>query len=439
MDKSTILQIIGDWQTHILQIQGIKRDYENSLWNAIGSKPIKIVTGFRRSGKSFLIQRVAGKLVSENKIPISSILYLNFEDFRLAGFNTPEKVFDIYKIFRSDIAGKGKKLIIFDEIQKVRKWDRFVRTLFERDHDIEIILSGSNSELLSSEIGSNLAGRFVEFSILPFDFKEYMAWQGKTVRNTNEFYRKSEEIAYHFSNYTKFGGLPESLTITEEHACFSYLEGIVSKVILDDVINRFNIKQTAVVEKIVYYLLSAIGNNVSFSRISNYLKQLGIEIKQETIIHYVQYILKTFALYEINKFDWKLGRIFSTVRKYYAVDTGLVNLCRNTGGNYSRLLENIVYLKLKRRGNVIYYGSLSSGKEIDFISKTGEGNFEKYQITQTLHHNNFDREMAPFAMTGKFMEEGRNHLLSLDPEEGEIDYNGQKVFRKNIVKWLLDL
>ena len=439
MEKSEIMQLVSEWQNRILRIEGIEREYEHILQGTIGSKPIKIITGFRRSGKSFLVQRVARRLVEDKTFPVSNILYLNFEDFRLATANTPEKVYEIYRTFRTKIAEQSKKLLIFDEIQNVDEWDRLIRTLYETDHDVEIILTGSNSELLSSEIGSNLAGRFIEVSIFPFDFKEYLQYKGMKIGSIAEYYREQELIQNHFHRYLKFGGLPEVLTIQSDTACFSYIEGIISKVILDDIIKRFKIKHSMVFERIFFYLLSAAGNIVSFKRISNYLKQMGISIKQETIIKYVQYMLKSFAVHEINKFDWKLGKLFATTRKYYAVDTGLINVYPPSVSNFSKQLENIVFLKLKRDQKTLSFGALSSGKEIDFIAQAMDGRIEKYQVTQSLHDDNYEREMSPFLMADTNLESGDNTLLTLDGDEQEIQYSNVKVSKKNIPAWLLDL
>jgi len=439
MEKDDVIRLIAEWQNRILRIQGIYREYLDTLHATIGSKPIKIITGFRRSGKSFLVQLAARKLIENNTFSVSNILYLNFEDFRLAGINTPEKLDTFYRVFRAEIADDKKKLLIFDEIQNVNNWDRFIRTIYETDHDVEIILTGSNSRLLSSEIGSNLAGRFIELSILPFDFTEYLRYVGVKISNAADYFRNQEKIHYHFSQYVKFGGLPEILSINSETARFSYIEGIISKVILDDIIKRFNIKHTTVVEKTLFYLFSAIGNIISFTKISNYLKRLDISIKNETLIKYIQYMLTTFAIYETNKFDWKLGKLFGTTRKYYAVDTGVVNLYPGMVSNYSKQLENIVFLKLKRNGKQINFGALPSGKEIDFITQTANGEFEKYQVTQTLHKDNYNRELSSFLLQNTYLKDGKNILLTLDENEEEIDYQDGKVLKKNLIRWLLGL
>ena len=125
MEKDDVIRLIAEWQNRILRIQGIYREYLDALHATIGSKPIKIITGFRRSGKSFLVQLAARKLIENNTFSVSNILYLNFEDFRLAGINTPEKLDTFYRVFRAEIADDKKKLLIFDEIQNVNNWDRF--------------------------------------------------------------------------------------------------------------------------------------------------------------------------------------------------------------------------------------------------------------------------------------------------------------------------
>ena len=439
MKKREILRLVVEWQNRILRIEGIERDYESALRSMIGAKPIKIITGFRRSGKSFLVQRVAKKLVADGLFPISNILYLNFEDFRLAEVNTPEKAYEIYTSFRTEIADPSKKILILDEIQNVTNWDRLVRTLYETDQDIEILLTGSNSELLSSEIGSRLAGRFIEISILPFDFREYLRYKGAEPEDLMAFHRNHEPIRNHFHAYMKFGGIPEILTIQDENARFSYIEGIVSKVILDDIIRRFHIKHSTALERIFFYLLSATGNLVSFRRISNYLKLMDIHMKQETVILYVQYILKAFAMYEINKFDWKLGKVFATTRKYYSVDTGLINLYPPAVSNFSHQLENVVFLQLRRKQKLISFGALSSGKEIDFIARGANGQTEKIQVTQTLNEDNYERELSPFQLQGTSLETGNNLLLTLDGDDQEIQFKDSKVSQENLIGWLLDL
>lgn len=437
--KQKIIPIIIEWQHIIASVEGIKRTYNTELYEAANSKPIKIITGFRRSGKSFLVQMVARELVENKIISLNNILYLNFEDYRLEEINSIEKLDEIVQLFLNELSGHGKRLLIFDEIQHILNWDKLIRTLYEKEKNIEIFLTGSNSELLSSEIGSNLAGRFVSFEIMPFSFKEFLVYQNLEIKNENDFYHHQKEIKILFNQYVTFGGLPEVFTIQNEKTKFSYLQGIISKVILDDIIQRFKVRQPLLIEKIVHYLHAAIGNKVTPARLFNYIKDEGILTKQDTISTYIDYILKTFALYELNRFDWKLNRIFNTNNKYYSVDTGLINLYQSINNNHSKQLENIVFLKLKHSFKEIYYGALENGKEIDFITKDHKTNFSKFQVAYTINNENITRELSSFIGSDQYLNNMNNILLTMDENEEELKVDNCLIQKKYLLKWLLDI
>ena len=434
--------ILLEMQEEILKTDGITRYCEESVYAAMRSKPIKIITGFRRSGKSFLVKQIANRLIRENVYKTENVFYLNFEHFKLREISSCVELDKVFRMFQREIASGTKKLLlIFDEIQKVDKWDEFLRTVYEmQGEDVEIILTGSNSELLSAEIGSNLAGRFIEFRLLPFSFKEFLSYFGIEVKTENDFLRNKEKISKLFNRYRMTGGLPETLTINDKDARYSYLQGIVSKVIIDDVVQRFNIKNPDIIEKILYFLNINSGNIVSFSRLENYINRTGSSMNSNTVISYVNSILKTFALFEVQKFDWKQGRIFETTRKYYSVDTGITNSFDHTVRNHSKLLENIVLLELFRRKNKVYFGSVKSGREIDFITKMKrEPVFNKYQVTEILTDENIKRETAPFHTEDKNLVDGENFLLIFDGEDETIKEKGFTIKKRNLVKWLLDL
>ncbi|HPG36296.1 MAG TPA: ATP-binding protein, partial [bacterium] len=320
MDKSILFPIILEWQKIVAQTEGIFRSYQSELFELIGSKPIKIVTGFRRSGKSFLVQKTISQLIAEKKIAKRNVLYLNFEDYQLASINNAQLLDEVFQLFMNEIAEEGKKLIVLDEIQLVNDWDKFVRTIYEKYRNIEIILTGSNSELLSSELGSNLAGRFVEIKILPFDFKEFTLIRGLNIKSEKDYFENINKINSLFGEYLNFGGLPELVSITTEKAKQSYLEGVLSKVVLDDVVNRFNVRQPAVIDQIIKYLFIGTGNITSYARISTHLKTAGHDVKSDTVANYVDFIVKTFAMYALEKLEYKQSRVFGTIKKFYSVD-----------------------------------------------------------------------------------------------------------------------
>lgn len=438
MDKMTLISLISDWQKVILTTKGISRECEEELYKASGSKPMKIVTGFRRSGKSFLVQRVAKRLIEEEEYTLQNVLYLNFEDYLLDDIRTMKDLGEAVQLFLTEVAGNGKKLIILDEIQEIPRWDKVVRTIYEKERNVEIFLTGSNSELLSSELGTNLAGRFVEIEVLPFNFKEFLDFKTIHIDNEIDFFRELSTIKPLFTEYLTFGGLPEIFMIEDKKTKQSYLRGIISKVVLDDIVRRFNIRQVDIVEDILHFLLAGVGNTVSYTRVANFIRMHGRSIKNDTVIEYISYIQKTFAVLSVDRFDWKLHRVFSVNAKYYAVDTGLVNLYGNLTNSYARQLENIVLLKLREKSSHLFYG-LKDGKEVDFIVKESDGSFKKYQITKSLSQENRDRELSPFVLTDNYLSQGNNILLTMDTTEETLEYNGVVIKKKYLLKWLLDI
>jgi hypothetical protein len=438
MNTEIVLNIIFEWQKIVLGRQGVSREAQPHLINSIGSKPIKIVTGFRRTGKSYFLQIIARKLIDEGRFRADNFLYLNFEDYRLMGVVNPEKLGDVYNAFLQSSEKPGQRLLIFDEIQQVADWERFIRTIYEKG-DVEIIITGSNSSLLSSELGSGLAGRFVEFAIHPFSFREFLHYRGHAIGSGKEYLRNKQEIQRLFNEYLAYGGLPETFDIGSSDAKKSYLNGILHKVILDDIVKRFKVDNVDALEKIVHYLISGAGNIVSYAGLCNKMAGLGIRVKPETVISYCNYFVKSFALSEVSKFSWKLGRIFSTSKKYYAVDTGLMSLYAPLEENYSLRLEHIVYHELKRRYGEICYGAGDGGREIDFLVRREGRIWEKYQVALHLDKNNERRELGAFALADQYLDQGINHILTLDEGAEEITYAGRNIYRKNVLLWLLGI
>ncbi len=432
-------QRIFFWQNVIIKTIGVKREKEDEITATLFSKPIKIITGFRRSGKSFLTRQIAKNYVDNNHYSLSNILYLNFEDYNFSEINTAEKLGGLYNLFVTDIANHSEKmLLIFDEIQNVKNWDKFIRTIYESESNIEIIITGSNSELLSSELSSNLAGRFIEFFILPFSFREFLVYKNSLPDCIADFHRNNREISALFNEFSSFGGLPEVFEIHTFDAKKSYLSGVLYKVILDDVVKRFNVENIDVLEKILIYLLASVGNIVSFSKIEKLIKSYGLNVCTETIIKYVGYLVKTFAIFELKKFDWKLNSFFSTTKKYFAVDSGLLTLFRFEDENYSFRLENIIFTELLRRNKNINFAMSSNNKEIDFILQNKSSQIEsKIQVCIELNEKNYKREIGSFLIADKYIRNSKNLLLTL----GKTDLLKEKYVEielKNIVEWLLN-
>jgi len=288
---NNIIKIIINWQDHILKNQGIKREIFSKIYAEIQAKPIKILTGFRRSGKSFLMTQIAKQAIDEKKYSLNNVLYINFEDVQLLSHQNLEGLNLIWQSFNNNISEKGPKLVIFDEIQLIPNWQNFIRTLYEKEKDLSIFLTGSNSEMLSSELGSALAGRYIEFHILPFSFSEVLALKNIYIKDRNDYWRQEKDIVATFTDFYNFGGLPEIYSINGDSARKSYYEGIIKKVILDDIIKRFKVKNIGLLEELFSYLLGGIGNVTLISKLTNKINSIkNLQITQNTIIDYVKYL-----------------------------------------------------------------------------------------------------------------------------------------------------
>ncbi len=346
---------------------------------------------------------------------------------------------NIYNIFKQKISSDNKKLLIFDEIQIIPKWERFIRIIYERDKDINIIITGSNRDLLSSELSSRLAGRSIEYKIFPFNFKEFLLYHKINIKNKNDYLKNKEIIDKLYYKFFKYGGLPEIFSINTEFTKYTYLNGIINKIILDDIIKRFNVKNIQLLEGVLIYILSGIGNITVINRLTNKIEAIkNISINQKTIKDYISYFIKSFTLFDIPKLNWKLSRVFESTKKYYSIDLGIISAKTSNFDNIeSKKLENLVFLHLLQKQSPIYFGQDNLNKEIDFI--TQENNFfNRYQVSKTLTPDNTNREINNLVLCNKYLQKGENFIISEDPSN-HITYKNTDIHIKNIVEFLLDI
>ena len=242
-----------------------------------------------------------------------------------------------------------------------------------------------------------------------------------------------------FSEYLKYGGLPEVFEIATEDAKFSYLRGIVTKVVLDDIVKRFKVDNIDVLERLLNYVLSNIGSVVSCTNIRNRLKDAGSDIKVETVIKYMGYFVSALAVLEVGKFEWKQRKVFSTSKKYYSMDMGLAALFRPLKENYSMRIENLVLLHLMRNFADICYGVNERGREIDFIVRNESGDWNKYQISVQPEEHNLARELEVFALVDKHLKKGENYFITMKDSFKSPMLTEHKIAHLNLIGWLLGI
>lgn len=380
MSKLIIEQVIDSQKERLNQLEtGLLR--EVSGYPALTSHAL-IVTGIRRCGKSTLLQQI-NKSINEPSI------YLNFEDPRLAGFDTGD-----FNRFQEVVTSRKTECLFFDEIQNTEKWENFVR--FRLDEGYRIFITGSNASMLSMELGTKLTGRHISKELFPFSFTEYLAFTGQTV---------SAESA---DNYSQQGGFPERI----KTGLPEVLMHVFNDIVIRDIALRYNVRNTSVLQQLAVWLISHSGKRVS----GNSLRKIFDIGSSSSIMEYLSHFQDAYLFFFIPKFSYSHKVQLVNPKKVYAIDTGLIGTNSVSFSDDSgRLLENMVFLQLRRQTPEIYY--FTEKNECDFIV------FEKgklsglYQVCLQLNQNNLDRELAGLFEAMDFFNQKDGVIITRDQSD----------------------
>lgn len=421
MERDKIYYVLFDQQKDFREeiINLIPRELAPKILSLLPLKLPIVVTGVRRSGKSTLLKIIAQELKLEEK----ECLYINFNDERLISF-IPE---DFQKIldFLEEQGYKKNCNIFIDEIQEVNNWEKWVDRIKEKH---PIIITGSNSKLLSKEISTILTGRSINVSLYPFSFREFLNAGKIFLGNAHLDLKVQSKIRAAFSRYLELGGVPKVVVDDNQ----KILEELYENIIYRDIIKRFNYRLEKPIKEISNLLLAAISKELSLRAVS--------EISGITNLSTTKSILDTFEkaffFFFINRFDYSLRKQIQSPRKVYCVDNGFIT---KAGFRFSedrgKLLENLVFIELKRRNHEVYY--FSEKRECDFIIKEKIKVTTAIQVCHTLNEDNRSREIAGLleAMTKFNLKMGI--ILTFDQEQ-EIKQNGAGIIVMPVWKWLLN-
>jgi predicted AAA+ superfamily ATPase len=317
----------------------------------------------------------------------------------------------LYKHVTSRLCRGKKNYVIIDEVQNCRDFQKAIDSLYIKN-DVDLYITGSNAHILSGELATLLSGRYITIELLPFSFKEYIA----AVKNEDSLEKK-------FRDYIRYGAFPYVPTFNgNEKQINNYLEGLYNTVFKKDIIERYKISDAAMLEDIIKFLFDNIGNPVSSNKISNTLTSNHRKISQPTVENYLSFLANSYLLYKVGRYDIKGKEYLKSLSKYYIADIGLRNyLLGYKGLDRGRVLENIIYLELRRRGYKIYTGKVGSS-EVDFIA-TLHGQTQYYQIAQTVSAGEtLERELAPLRGIKDF---NQRFLITLDYDANK-SYDGIK-------------
>ena len=381
-------------------------------------KPIiKVLSGMRRVGKSTILLLIKDEVF--NHIPDKNKIYLNFESIELFTVNKAEALIEYLKPLVKDLT--GRIYFFFDEIQFVENWEQVINGL-RVDLDCDIYLTGSNSGLLSGDLASLLAGRYVEFEIQPFSFGEFIrCFDGKLLSREDLFFA-----------FVKTGGMPFLKYFNlDDVPSFKYLNDVYNTVLVKDVLQYNNIRDVDIFNRILDYAMENIGHTFSANSIKNYFKNENRNVSADTVLNYLDYCSKAFIIKKVPRYDTAGKKVLKIDEKYYLTDHGF----RQARGfsnmkDIERVLENIVYIELRSRGYEVTIGKVKD-KEIDFIAKM-ENDVSYYQVAYKMgDESTREREFGVYkAIKDNFPK----YVLSLD----SMDFSQDGIIHKNIIDFLLE-
>lgn len=398
----------------------IKREsYMARIRPFIDGDLIKVLTGIRRSGKSVMLELIKDELRARG-VTEEQLVAFNFEDMRNAQLCTAEALHD--ELVRRAASIKGKIYFFFDEIQEVERWERCVNSL-RVEMDCDIYITGSNAKLLSGELATYLAGRYVEFIIYPFSFSEFLALYHSV--------EPDADTRTGFDRYLTFGGMPYLANLRfDETACRQYLRDLFNSVELKDIVKRNNVRDVDMLERIIAYVTANIGTTFSSTAISKYLKNEGRRVSPETVLNYLKACSDAFLFYQVRRQDLQGKKILTVNEKYYVADHGIREAV--VGGNMrdiNLVLENIVFMEALRRGYSVTVGKVGE-REIDFVC---ERHGEKCYIQVTYLLAVEETVQREFGVYEHVQDNFPKYVVSLD----EFDMSRNGVRHYNIRDFLL--
>ena len=396
---------------------GIKREILDQLKNIILSPQVTVITGLRRVGKSTLLAQIAKTYLNDN------FYYINFEDERLINFKAEE--FDSMREVLISLFGE-KKIFLLDEIQNAVGWERFVRRL--HDQGYKFIITGSNASLLSAELGTKLTGRSIKIELFPFSFKEFLDFKKIKISSAKILTTKQKGQFVKLTNeYLSSGGIPDALKYPD----LEIHKSLYDDVLYRDIAARYQIENIKSLKELAFYLVSNSSALISFNKLKDLLKLGSVN----TVKSYVEYLENSWLIFVINKYAFSIKEQQIAAKKIYGIDTGLV---RSVGFSFSenmgRLLENVVFLKLRKQEDDIYYYKTRQDFEVDFFLPKKN---VFIQVCQYFDTKTKGRELRALLEAYKEQDKSSKLLVITQSEKLTLKIKGLSIEIIPLYEWLL--
>lgn len=399
-----------------------RKEYLDWLIRQREKQIIKVVTGVRRCGKSTLFEIYRDYLL-ENGVEPTQIISLNFEDIEYEDLRDYKR---LYEYVKECLVPDKMNYIFFDEIQHVEQYQKTVDSLFLREN-CDVYITGSNAYFMSGELATLLTGRYAQLAMMPLSFKEFCEGLEED--------EKQLSLNEKFQRYITVGSFPYVLKYGYGvQEAKEYMQGIYHTILLNDVVKRLKISDVNMLEDVTRFMLFNIGNRTSPTTIANIMTSKQKKIDPKTVDRYIRGLTDSLLFYEARRYNIRGKEFLSTMNKYYAADMGMRNmLVQGSSSDVGHILENLVYLELKRRGFEVYVGQLGTDGEIDFVTMK-DGKLAYYQVAvSTLDEGVLKRELAPL---NNIKDNYPKYLLTLDELFEDMNYDG--VQKLNALKWFLE-
>lgn len=399
----------------------VREDYLKQIRRLYHSDLIKVISGMRRSGKSVLMGQIEQELRKE-AAPEDRFLTVNFELYKNRHLLHPDQ---LYSWIEEELSkSKGRTVFFFDEIQTVDQWESVVQSL-RLEENVDIYITGSNSQLLSSELATKLAGRTVSFTVYPLSF-----WEFCQLLKLNGGEAGTEQM---FQQYVQYGGMPYLQKIEyEQEAALLYLSDLYHNVLLQDIAARYQVRDINLLKRILEFVMANPGNPISTHSIVKYLKNEGTATSVSTVSNYLEFAEAAYLFLPARRFDLSGKKYLQRTEKFYLVDQGIREaVIRSNQKDIQMILENIVFMELKRRGNKVSVG-IQNNREVDFIAENLKHEISYYQVSYLLASD--DTINREFLSLSQIRDDWPKFVLSMD----KFDFSRDGIRHRNLVDWLLD-
>ena len=364
IEEATMLDVLKKynyWNSQTIETGFFRSHYTSIIEPFLHNRLIKVLLGQRRAGKSFILKMLMKHLIQKEGVKPTQILYINMDLYDFNVVRNHSDLMNLITLYRREVNDSERSFLFLDEIQEISNWEKVVNSLSQdHTHNFELFISGSNANLLSSELSTYLSGRYVTIPVYPFSYTEFCG--------INSLQKGSDS----FLSYLKNGGLPE-IAILNDNLASNYISALKDSIILRDIVQRHHIRDVDLLRRLFDFLIDSVGSLFSTNSIVKYLKSSGYNTNTETINSYLSFIVETLSVHQVSRFDIRGKAILSGERKFYLNDTGFKYFTTSSFDfGIGKYLENAVFLSLKRQGYDVYVGKLHNA-EIDFIAeKNGE-------------------------------------------------------------------